>query len=90
MQTTSTITRSDDLRVLGQAINQIRRERGMSSRQLADRAGIPHERLHAIQTGQEDPGYQLLRTLAAALGIPSQALMRRVETLETRASTGVR
>src|ERR1700722_3595642 len=70
MQTTRIITvERGELCALGQAISHARTQQNISIAELARTIGITHERLLAIEAGEEDPGYKLLRAIATALNI---------------------
>jgi transcriptional regulator with XRE-family HTH domain len=72
-----------DLFFLGQAIGQLREERGLSTNALAVAAGIERTRMQALEGGRLDPDYDLLLTLAEALGIRISAFVIRAEELQT-------
>jgi transcriptional regulator with XRE-family HTH domain len=72
-----------DLRLLGQAIGQIRAERGMSTTDLAAATGISHTLILAIERGRLDPSYERLLALADGLGVRPSAFVIRAEELKT-------
>jgi transcriptional regulator with XRE-family HTH domain len=72
-----------DLRVLGQAIGQIRAERGMSVVDLAAASGIEHTLIEALERGQLDPSYERLLALADGLGVRLSSFVIRAEELKT-------
>jgi transcriptional regulator with XRE-family HTH domain len=80
--------RERDLFFLGQAIGQLREERGLSKAELAAATGSEQTRIQALEAGQLDPDYELLLALAEALGIRPSAFVVRAEELqaEPRAS----
>jgi transcriptional regulator with XRE-family HTH domain len=71
-----------DLLVLGEAIGQIRAERGLSTVELATATGIEITRIQALEAGRLDPDYELLLTLAEGLGVRPSALVIRAEGLK--------
>lgn len=77
-----------DLFFLGQAIGQLREERGLSTEVLAAAAGIERTRIQALEAGALDPDYDLLLTLAEALGIRISAFVIRAEELQAGPNTG--
>jgi len=64
----------DDRRFLGQRIKELRRGRGLSQEQLAEKMGITPNYLSSIERGQENPTLDLLTTLAEALKVELVAL----------------
>lgn len=71
-----------DLFFLGRAIGQLRGECGLSTDAFAAAAGIERTRIQALEAGQLDPDYDLLLTLAEALGIRVSAFVIRAEELQ--------
>jgi len=74
--------RDADLLVLGQAVRQMREQRGMSIDELAGATSIARERVDALETGRLDPTYELLLALAEGLDIQPSALMILAEQLK--------
>jgi transcriptional regulator with XRE-family HTH domain len=60
----------------------MRERRGTSVEELADATGISRKRVEALETGQFDPSYELLLTLAERLGIQPSALVTLAEQLK--------
>lgn len=52
-----------------ESVRRIRRERGLSQQELADKAGIGQDSISAIETGKHEPHPRTLRKLANALGV---------------------
>jgi transcriptional regulator with XRE-family HTH domain len=73
-----------DLRALGRAVRDLREQRHLTLATLATAADIPEAALAAIEAGRLDPGYRLVRRLAAALGLTSTALLLHIEELDTQ------
>lgn len=61
-------------RRVGQQLQQARRHRGWSLRQLADVSGLSLTTVHQVETGRTSPGLGTLVSVATALGIPVGAL----------------
>jgi transcriptional regulator with XRE-family HTH domain len=72
-----------DLRFLGQAIGQIRAERGMSVDDLAAAPGIEHTLIEELERGRLDPSYEHLLALADGLGVRPSSFVIRAEELKT-------
>jgi transcriptional regulator with XRE-family HTH domain len=72
-----------ELRAFGHAVRDARRRRDLSSIDLARTLGIARQRLAAIETGQGDSGYKLMRAIARALNKAPSALLAQTETLDT-------
>jgi transcriptional regulator with XRE-family HTH domain len=70
----------------GSVIRRYRRWRGLSRRQLSDRAGLSTVYLGEIERGEKDPSSHSLALVAEALGVPLAELYVRVAThLDMRA-----
>ncbi len=52
-----------------ESVRRLRRERGLSQQELADKAGIGQDSISAIETGKHEPHPRTLRKLANALGV---------------------
>jgi len=72
-----------DLRVLGEAIGQIRSERGMSVVDLAAASGIERTLIEALERGRLDPTYERMLALADGLGVRLSSFVVRAEELKT-------
>ncbi len=59
---------SDDFDV-GQRLREIRQQFGMSQRQLADQAGVPHGQISMIETNKNSPSVASLRKILGGFGI---------------------
>ncbi|MBX3335557.1 MAG: helix-turn-helix domain-containing protein, partial [Nitrospira sp.] len=55
---------------IGIQIQSWRRSKNQSVELLSDTAGIPHQLLEQIESGQTDPTIETIEALAGALGIP--------------------
>jgi len=70
------------LRALGEAVRQIRLERGIDTAALAAALGVKPTRIEALEAGESDPRFELLLALAEALGVRPSALTIRAEALQ--------
>lgn len=77
-----------DLLVLGQAIREVREQRGLSPSRLAAATGVEQRRIQALEAGRLDPDFELLLALADGLGLRPSAFIVRSEKLaaDNRAS----
>jgi transcriptional regulator with XRE-family HTH domain len=71
-----------DLAILGRAVRRMREERGISADELADATDMTRQRIDVLETGHLDPTYELLLTLAEALGTQPSALVALAEQLK--------
>ena len=58
-----------------QELKRLRKEKGLTCRQLAALAGTSHVTVSRIETGTRRPSLPMLCALAAALGVPPAALL---------------
>lgn len=63
------------LRLLGDRIREMRKERGLSQEALAEMADIHVNHLRRVELGQANPTYLVLLRLASALGISLPRLL---------------
>jgi transcriptional regulator with XRE-family HTH domain len=71
-----------DLLFLGQAVRQIREQRGLSTDELATSTGVEQARIQALESGRFNPSYDLLILLAEGLGIRPSAFFIRAEEIQ--------
>lgn len=71
-----------DLRILGQAFGQIRRQHGSSITALAAATGTECSVIDALEAGALDADYELLVTLARGLGVQPAAFFLRAEEIK--------
>lgn len=64
---------------IGRAIRTTRKERGLSQRDLAERAGVSHGAVGHYEAGRNDPNVQTLVRIARALGVGVGFLVQRAE-----------
>jgi transcriptional regulator with XRE-family HTH domain len=60
--------------VLGRRVRLLRQMRSLSTRQLAERAGLSPSMVNAVETGERAPSVIVLMRLTAALRVPWVAL----------------
>jgi DNA-binding XRE family transcriptional regulator len=67
--------RGEDLHTLGRAVLELRARRGLSQEQLGFAAGLHRNYVGAIERGEINPTFRILRKLANGLRIPLSELM---------------
>jgi len=60
---------------LGQALARAREKRGMTQRELAERANVSKTYLSQIENGKKEPLISTLRAIAAAIDVPLPVLL---------------
>ncbi len=63
------------LKRFGKHLEQLRTEKGLSLRKLADLADVDFSQIHRIEKGQSNPSLTMLLTLTEALEITVEELM---------------
>ncbi|MCV2394351.1 helix-turn-helix domain-containing protein [Actinotalea sp. M2MS4P-6] len=66
---------SSDLLTLGRRIRHYRTERGWTLDRLGGEVGASASQLSLVENGRREPRVTLLRSIAAALGVPAAALL---------------
>jgi transcriptional regulator with XRE-family HTH domain len=66
---------------LGRAIRRLRKEAGLTQRQLAERAGIPVKDLRLIENGAVNADWGTVRHLAKGMKVPLADVFRLSEEL---------
>jgi len=66
-----------DLVLFGQRLRHLRRARGLTLAELGDRVGRAPSVLSLLENGRREPKLSLIESLASALGVPADELMRR-------------
>jgi transcriptional regulator with XRE-family HTH domain len=61
---------------LGERIQKVRKQRGMTQEQLAAKTGLSRGFLARLETGRHDPAATTLATIAKALRVPIASLFR--------------
>lgn len=64
---------------MGQAITVIRERRGMRREELAEKSALTPAELEAVERGELDESWGIIRRIARALGMSLQALMSEAE-----------
>ena len=70
------------LEAMGAFIRAQRQTAGLSLRDLAGRTHVSNAYLSQIERGLHEPSLSVLRAVAAALGVPVEALLARAGVLE--------
>ena len=71
--------RSPTHRAFGQAIREIRHERGLSQERLADESDLDRTLVGKVERGEGNPSFESLLKIAAALGVRPSTLFERFE-----------
>lgn len=74
----------DPQAALGEAIRQLRVQRGLTQEDLAHDAQITTGTLSVIERGGSNPGWATVRRIARALQVPTAELATLAERLEER------
>ena len=69
------VSETQVLRFLAERIKALRRERGWSQEQLAERAAMQRSYLGDLELGRRNPSVRTLVKVANALGVPVAALL---------------
>ncbi len=59
----------------GDSIRRLREEKGLTQRELAERAGLSPSYVNEIENGRKRPSLRVLNRLAGGLGVPAGVLM---------------
>jgi len=78
--------RDRSLVALGRALREIRRERGLTQEELAQRVNLHETYISRIENGQRNPTWGVVLGIMCELGVPLAELPARLEKL---APTGV-
>ena len=62
-----------------QRLQQLRKEKGMSQEELAERLGVSRQAVSKWESGASDPSTANLIALARLFGISAEELLREVE-----------
>lgn len=61
---------------VGEFIKERRTAKGLSKRQLAEKAGVSHSEVHRIENGErQNPSVPMLIAIADALGVPKDDIL---------------
>lgn len=68
--------KADALKMLGECVASLRRERNLTQEQLAERAGVSRNHIADIELGARNTGAWSLILVARALDVPPSELFR--------------
>jgi len=71
------LTQELDLIAFGQRLRHLRKQRGLTLSDLGSRVSRAPSQLSLLENGKREPKLSLLKSLAAALGVPVEELLRR-------------
>jgi transcriptional regulator with XRE-family HTH domain len=69
---------------LGQAVRELRIERGLSQEALGHEVGLDRTYVGGVERGERNPTFAALRALADGLEVPPSQLLARAERIEQR------
>src|SRR5579885_2341720 len=72
-----------NLTPFGFNLARLRRERGMTQAQLAERAGLHLHGLTKLEQGDRQPSWETVQTLAKALGVTCEAFTEPMAAVES-------
>jgi transcriptional regulator with XRE-family HTH domain len=73
--------RSPIHKALGEAIEKLRDEAGLTHEQLAERADMPFQRISELERGIGNPTFSTLVRLVGGLGVELSELAKRIEEI---------
>src|ERR1044072_3717516 len=71
------LTQELDLIAFGQRLRHLRKQRGLTLSHLGGRVHRAPSQLSLLENGRREPKLSLLKSLATALGVPVEELLRR-------------
>jgi len=72
---------------VGDYLKQLRKEKSISQRELAEKSGISNAEISRIETGErQKPSPDVLRQLASALNVPYESLMDKAGYINERSA----
>lgn len=74
-----TTPRSDLHRALGEAVEELRKEAGLTHEELASRLEMSFQRISELERGLSNPTFETLDRLAEGFGIGLTEFARRIE-----------
>ncbi|MGN6215945.1 MAG: helix-turn-helix domain-containing protein [Solirubrobacterales bacterium] len=74
--------RDESLAALGLVIAAIRKEKGLTQEELAERAKVDVDDIDATESGHRNPTWGTVRKISYGLGLALPELIRRVEEVE--------
>jgi transcriptional regulator with XRE-family HTH domain len=69
---------------LGVAINEVRKEKGLTQEELAQRVDLHETYISLIERGQRNPTWGVVHRISRTLGVSLPELARRAEELERK------
>lgn len=54
---------------IGEKIRDVRKQKGLTQKELADRIGISYVNISRIETGDRNPSYRVIEIIADAMGV---------------------
>ena len=63
-------------------LREVRSDRLLTLRELADRAGIALSTLYMIESGRSAPSFRVIRALSGALGVQPKEIAEFAEAIE--------
>jgi len=82
--TPSSLKQDKGLIALGRAVNELRKEKGLTQEELAERGNLHESYISVIEGGQRNPTWATLRGISHGLGVPLAELIRRADELERK------
>lgn len=75
---------SKTLIALGRAVRGLRKEKGLTQEELAERADLHESYISVIEGGQRNPTWATVRRISYGLGVPLVELIERADELERK------
>lgn len=72
--------------LLGAAVRAVRKSRGLTQKQLAQRTGIHVTYISDIERGARNPSWDKIATLAVGMSVPTADIAARFDALSSKAS----
>ena len=69
---------------MGRAINELRKEKGLTQEELAQRADIHESYISVLESGRRNPTWGTVRRISVGLGISLFELVQRADQLERK------
>jgi transcriptional regulator with XRE-family HTH domain len=75
---------SSTLNALGRAVKELRKEKGLTQEELAQRADLHESYISVIESGRRNPTWGAVRRISDGLGVPLIKLVQRADELERK------
>ena len=82
--TPSSLKQDKGLIALGRAVNELRKEKGLTQEELAERGNLHESYISVIEGGQRNPTWATLRGISHGLGVSLAELIHRADELERK------